>query len=54
MEKYEFVEERNIAFRFDLMDADPERIYHHFMNEDDEICLPNTTIEYLHGKKESK
>lgn len=38
MKKYEFVDGEDITFKYELSDVDVERIYQHFMNEDDEIC----------------
>lgn len=38
MKKYEFVDAKDITFKFELLDVDAERIYQHFMNVDAEIC----------------
>ncbi len=36
---YTFVEEKNILFKYELSELEPERIYEHFMVHDDEICF---------------
>lgn len=36
---YTFVEEKEVLFKYELVELNPERIYEHFMLEDDEICF---------------
>lgn len=36
---YTFVEEKNMLFKYELSELEPERIYEHFMVHDDEICF---------------
>lgn len=36
---YTFVEEKDILFKYELSELEPEKIYEHFMQYDDEVCF---------------
>ena len=38
MAQYQFIDEKNVEFRYDLSEVNPENIYCHFMSCNDEIC----------------
>lgn len=36
---YTFVEEKDISFKYELSEVEPEKIYEHFMQYEDEVCF---------------